>query len=86
MDAVRTQARDAPRPVDPAAASKHTDRDVLTNEKEHQEEYEDLGLVVVRWGWQHATSRRHVLKVRLERGFERGRARDRAGFPRLWTL
>lgn len=66
--------------------SKYTDRDVLTNEKEHQEEYEDLGLVVVRWGWQHATSRRHVLKARLERGFERGRARDRAGFPRLWTL
>ncbi len=66
--------------------SKYDNRPVLTREKEHQEHFEDLGLVVVRWGWDHATTRQHVLKWRLENGFERGRARDRSGFPRLWTL
>jgi hypothetical protein len=66
--------------------SKYDDRDVLTREKERQEQFEDLGLVVVRWGWRDVTRRRHVLKARLENGFERGRTRDRSGFPRLWTL
>jgi hypothetical protein len=66
--------------------SKYDERHVLVAEKEHQEHYEELGLVVVRWGWDYATSRRHVLKVRLENAFERGKARDRSGFPRLWTL
>jgi hypothetical protein len=66
--------------------AKYADRDVLTNEKEHQEDYEDLGLVVVRWGWEHAWSRQHVLEARLANGFERGRRRDRSGFVRLWTL
>jgi hypothetical protein len=66
--------------------TKYSDRTVLTREKERQEEFEDLGLVVARWGWEHATVRRHVLKARLEQAFSRGRARDSAGFPRLWTL
>jgi hypothetical protein len=66
--------------------SKYDARRVLVNEKEHQEEFEDLGLVVVRWGWDHAIRRRHVLNARLQNGFQRGQARDRSGFPRLWTL
>lgn len=66
--------------------SKYDERPVLTHEKERQEQLEDLALVVVRWGWAHATTLRHVLKARLENGFERGRRRDRSGFPRLWTL
>lgn len=66
--------------------AKYADRDVLTAEKEHQEEYEDLGLVVVRWGWDYVTRRPQALRARIEAGFERGRARDRSGFPRLWSL
>lgn len=67
--------------------SKYDDkRPVYPEEKERQEILEDLGLVIVRWGWDHATSRQHVLRARLENAFERGRHRDRSGFPRLWTL
>jgi Transcriptional regulator, AbiEi antitoxin len=66
--------------------SKYDDRSVLTAEKDRQEDFEDLALVVVRWGWRHVTEQRDRLQVRLENGFERGRLRDRSGFPRLWTL
>jgi hypothetical protein len=65
--------------------SKYDGRQVLTAEKERQEAFEDLGLVVVRWGWTHATRDTPVLCTKLETGFERGRRRDRSGFPRLWT-
>lgn len=65
---------------------KYDARAVLTAEKRRQEALEELGLVVVRWGWAEATSGRHELRVRLQRAFERGRRRDLAGFPRLWTL
>jgi hypothetical protein len=66
--------------------SKYDGRSVLMAEKERQEDFEDLTLVVVRWGWKHVTRQRHVLRRRIENGFERGRLRDRSGFPRLWTL
>jgi hypothetical protein len=66
--------------------AKYVERRVLVREKERQEQFEDLGLVVVRWGWEQVTMRKHMLKARLEHAFARGRARDRAGFPRLWTL
>jgi hypothetical protein len=62
------------------------ERPVYPEEKERQEILEDLGLVIVRWGWDQATKRQHVLRARLENGFERGRLRDRSGFPRLWTF
>lgn len=66
--------------------SKYDQRAVLTQEKRRQEAFENLALVVVRWGWQDVTRLRHVLKTRVENGFERGRLRDASGFPRLWTL
>ncbi len=65
---------------------KYTDRDVLTGEKELQEECEDLGLIVVRWGWDLALRRTVLLKQRVERGLARGHARDASGFPRLWSV
>jgi hypothetical protein len=66
--------------------SKYDGRPVLTREKERQEAFEDLGVAVARWGWEHATRLLPVLKTRLENAFDRGRLRDRSGFPRLWTL
>ena len=65
---------------------KYDGRDVLALEKERQELLEQLGLVVVRWGWDDAYARPYRLRSRLDSGFERGRLRDRSGFPRLWSL
>jgi hypothetical protein len=65
--------------------SKYAARPVLTAEKARQELLEELGLVVVPWGWDEATSTPWILRTRLARAFERGRLRDRSGFPRLWT-
>jgi hypothetical protein len=62
------------------------EQDPLFREKDRQEEFEDLGLVVVRWGWLHAWRRHDLLGRKLVNGFERGRRRDRSGFPRQWTL
>lgn len=66
--------------------SKYDERAIITREKERQEELEELGLVVVRWGWADVTRDRLVLKGRIERALERGVRRDRSGFPRMWTL
>jgi hypothetical protein len=66
--------------------SKYDQRAVLVREKERQERLEDLGLVVVRWDWGYVTRSRLALKDRVEQAFDRGRRRDRSGFPRLWTL
>jgi hypothetical protein len=66
--------------------SKYDERPVLTAEKDRQERLEDPGLVVVRWGWWHATQGRYTLRGKLQRGFDRGRARDRAGLPRRWSV
>jgi hypothetical protein len=65
--------------------SKYDSRPVLTAEKERQERLEELGLVVARWGWREPTRTPGVLGRRLELAFERGRLRDRSGFPRLWS-
>lgn len=65
---------------------KYDRRDVLTAEKERQELLEDHSLVFVRWGWDEAVYRPHLLRSRLESGFKRGRARDRSGFPRQWSI
>jgi hypothetical protein len=66
--------------------SKYDAREVLIAEKERQELLEDCGLVFVRWGWDAPTSLPYLLKARVEAAFERGLARDRSGFPRLWSV
>lgn len=66
--------------------SKYDSRDILTAEKARQELLEDLGIVVVRWGWDQPTRKPRLFQERLEGGFARGRARDRSGFRRLWSV
>ena len=66
--------------------SKYDDRQVLTAEKVRQELLEDLRVVVVRWGWDQPTRKPELFRERLESGFERGRARDRSGLRRLWSV
>jgi hypothetical protein len=66
--------------------SKYDTRQVLTAEKERQERLEDHGLVFVRWGWSDVVHRPQLLRSRLRSGFDRGTARDRSGFPRLWSI
>jgi hypothetical protein len=66
--------------------SKYVAGDVLVAEKERQELLEDEGLVVVRWGWEQPTRRPHLLRARIEAAFERGRARDRSGLRRYWSV
>jgi hypothetical protein len=58
----------------------------LLEEKHRQEGFEDLGLVVVRWGWDGPTRRPTELRTRLRRAFERGEARDRSGLCREWSV
>lgn len=65
---------------------KYSAREVLTKEKDRQEQLEDLGIVAVRWGWRDVTRAPQLLRHRVSRGFERGRLRDRSGFPRQWSL
>ena len=66
--------------------SKYDDRDVLTREKDRQEDAENLGICFARWGWDHVIRRPHALRTRLESAFERGRLRDRSGFRRGWSV
>jgi hypothetical protein len=66
--------------------TKYDDRSVLTREKLRQERLEDLRAVVCRWGWDDAVYARGALQARVARAFERGRARDRSGLPRLWSI
>ena len=64
---------------------KYDRREVLTLEKDRQERIEDAGVEVTRWGWRDA-QRPVLLKAKIERARERGRRRDRAGFPRTWSV
>ncbi len=57
----------------------------LVDEKLRQEQLENLGLVVVRWGWSDV-GQRTLLDRRIRAAFDRGRARDQSGFPRNWSL
>jgi len=66
--------------------TKYDDRDVLTAEKLRQEELADPGVEMVRWGWTDARYRPRHLGERVTRAFERGRRRDRSGFPRQWSV
>jgi hypothetical protein len=65
---------------------KYDRRDVLTDEKLRQEDLANAGVEVVRWGWADARYRPRYLGERIARGFERGRRRDRSGFPRQWSV
>lgn len=65
--------------------SKYDTRPVLVAEKDRQEAMEDPGIVFARWGWLDAR-RPALLQRRLLRAFERGRCRDRSGFPRQWSV
>jgi hypothetical protein len=65
--------------------AKYDERAVLTREKYRQELLEDLGVVVLRWGWEDAVYGRAALRARCRRAFDRGSARDRSGLPRLWS-
>lgn len=66
--------------------SKYETRDVLTAEKYRQERLEELGLVVVRWGWADLNRHPRLLHDRISRAFIRGAARDRSGLPRTWSV
>jgi hypothetical protein len=60
--------------------------DSLIAEKDRQDELEDLGLVAVRWGWQHATRQVNVLARRLQHGFDRAARLRAVGSPRMWSV
>jgi hypothetical protein len=53
---------------------------------DRHDDLDDLGLVVVRWGWTEAVRMPRVLGAKVQRGFERGRRRDALGLPRRWSL
>jgi hypothetical protein len=55
-------------------------------EKTRQENLEDDGLAFARWGWKEAWRDRPVIASKVLNAFERGRARDSAGFPRFWSV
>jgi Transcriptional regulator, AbiEi antitoxin len=58
----------------------------LLAEKQRQECFEDVGVVVVRWGWSAPTRRPSELRTRLRRAFDRGLVRDRSGLCRQWSI
>jgi hypothetical protein len=57
----------------------------LIEEKLRQERLEELGLIVVRWGWADV-GEPTALERRIRQAFQRGGARDRSAFPRNWSL
>jgi hypothetical protein len=66
--------------------AKYTEADAYPAEKERQERMEDVGVVFARWGWRLATQNPRALQTKIESAFERGRARDRSGLPRRWSV
>ena len=57
---------------------------MLSAEKDRHEAVEDTRVELARWQWWH-TTHPAALRAKIDNGFERGRLRDRAGIPRLWT-
>ena len=55
-------------------------------EKQRQELLEDHRVVFARWGWDEPWRHPQLLKSKLLNAFERGRARDRSGLARLWSV
>ncbi|WP_375491225.1 hypothetical protein [uncultured Jatrophihabitans sp.] len=66
--------------------TKYVDRATLWLEKQREDELGRLGLVAARWGWDEAWHRPRLIRERVLSAFGRGRARDRSGFPRKWSL
>ncbi len=60
--------------------------DDLVTAKDREEDLEDLGLAVIRWGWADVVRRPRLLEARIQRAFARGQRRDALGFPRRWSL
>ena len=58
----------------------------LVGEKERQEQLEEAGLVIVRWGWTDPTTRPNRLRTRITSAFARAAALRRSGSPRNWSL
>lgn len=65
---------------------KYDSRAVLNDEKRRQEGLEQLGLVVIRWGWEDITKRPRQVEVRLQQGLDRAKALRRSGSPRYWSV
>ena len=63
---------------------KYESRDVLFAEKQRQEVLENLGLVVVRWGWDDV--RNGTLPARIARALRRGERLKRLALPRQWSV
>lgn len=53
---------------------------------DRHEDLDDLGIVVVRWGWTEPVRMPRLLEAKVRRGFERGKRRDALGLPRRWSL
>lgn len=62
------------------------DPEEFDREKRRQELLEDHGVVFTRWGWDEPWRHPQLLRSKILGAFERGRARDRAGLARLWTV
>jgi hypothetical protein len=62
------------------------EHDDLVDAWDRHEDLDQLGLVVVRWGWADVTRGPRQFDVRIRRSFERGRRRDALGLPRLWSV
>jgi hypothetical protein len=58
----------------------------LLEEKRRQERLENLGLIVVRWGWADLTTRPSELRDRLRDAFSRGSLSDRSPLCRAWSV
>jgi hypothetical protein len=65
---------------------KYRDDGSLASEKLRQERLEEVGLVVVRWGWADVTRASAVLERRLRRAFDRGAALRRSGLVPEWSV
>ncbi|MCW2495684.1 MAG: hypothetical protein JWQ77_1608 [Jatrophihabitans sp.] len=62
---------------------KYDDRDVLREEKLRQERLEQLGLIVVRWGWRDITREPETVTGRISAALDR---RSRSSLPTLWSV
>lgn len=62
------------------------DPDAFDKDKHRQELLEDHRVVFARWGWDEPRRHPQLLRAKVLGAFERGRARDRSGLARLWSV